>query len=372
MGLYKTRDEILEATSSFQKELIHHWEQQGIDTISHGLKDLEAETERATFWDNPERARKISQKKAAQEKLLLPWKKLKDDLNEFPDLIEIVFEEQNIKKEAIHHLEEELSKLREQYEKLLMTRALMGQDDGEDAILTLTSGAGGTESQDWAEMIFRMYLRWCGQRGFSTDILDLHPGEEAGIKNVSIMVKGESAYGYLKSENGIHRLVRLSPFDSNKKRHTSFCAVHVMPQVNDSIEVEIEEKDLRIDTYRASGAGGQHVNKTDSAIRITHIPSKVVVQCQNERSQHKNKATAMKMLKSKLWDIEKQQKSEDIESRSGEKRDVAWGNQIRSYIMHPYKMVKDLRTGMETSNVEEVMNGGIDPFIEAYLKKYVK
>ena len=217
-------------------------------------------------------------------------------------------------------------------------------------------------------MLLRMYTRWFDRQGFSYETLDLQDGEEAGIKSASLLVKGDSAFGYLKSENGVHRLVRISPFDSNKRRHTSFASVHVAPEIDDEIEVNIEEKDLRVDTYRASGAGGQHINKTDSAIRITHIPTGVVVQCQQERSQHKNRDKAMKMLRSRLYELEREKREEDAESRSGEKRDVSWGNQIRSYVFHPYKMVKDLRTGFETSDPDSIMNGELEDIVKSYLK----
>jgi peptide chain release factor 2 len=217
-------------------------------------------------------------------------------------------------------------------------------------------------------MLYRMYSRWFEKMGFDVEILDFQEADEAGIKSVSLLVKGENAFGYLKGENGVHRLVRISPFDSNKRRHTSFASVHIAPELDDSVNIQIDEKDLRIDTYRASGAGGQHVNKTDSAIRITHIPTGIVVQCQNERSQHKNRDRAMKMLKARLYEIEKARREAEAESKAGEKKDVAWGNQIRSYVMHPYKMVKDLRTGEQTSDVESVMNGDLDNFVFSYLK----
>jgi peptide chain release factor 2 len=258
--------------------------------------------------------------------------------------------------------------MQESFEELLMAEALTGVDDSKNAIVTISSGAGGTESQDWAEMLFRMYTRWFEKRGFAVETVDIQPGEEAGIKSATVIVKGENVFGYLKSENGVHRLVRISPFDSNKRRHTSFASVHIAPDIEEDIEINVDDRDLRVDTYRSSGAGGQHVNKTDSAIRITHIPTGIVVQCQNERSQMKNRSTAMKMLKARLYEMEKERMSEDIESRSGEKRDVAWGSQIRSYVFHPYKMVKDLRTDHETGNIEAVMDGDLDPFVNAYLK----
>ncbi|MEZ4753774.1 MAG: peptide chain release factor 2 [Bdellovibrionota bacterium] len=242
-----------------------------------------------------------------------------------------------------------------------------GDFDQNNAIIEINAGAGGTESQDWAEMLLRMYLRWAEHKGFSTEELDYLPGEGAGIKNATILVEGEYAYGYLRAEQGVHRLVRISPFDSNAKRHTSFASISATPEMDDDIEIEIDETDLRIDTYRASGAGGQHVNKTDSAVRITHIPTNVVVQCQAERSQHKNKARCMKMLKAKLFELMLEEKAEKLNEIKGEKKKIEWGSQIRSYVMHPYQMVKDLRTNYETSAVDAVLDGDLDGFIEAYL-----
>ena len=241
------------------------------------------------------------------------------------------------------------------------------KDDIRDSIISIHPGAGGTESQDWAEMLYRMYSRWTEKKGFKTKILDYQQGDEAGIKDVSIEVRGDYSYGHLKSEKGIHRLVRISPFDSNGKRHTSFASVFVYPLIEDEIDIEINEKDLKIDTYRASGAGGQHVNKTDSAVRITHIPSSIVVQCQNERSQLKNKNTAMKILKSRLYQKSLEERKENLENISGDKKDIAWGSQIRSYVFHPYNLIKDHRTDIQTSNVNSFMDGDIDLFIKEYL-----
>jgi len=244
---------------------------------------------------------------------------------------------------------------------------LSGEHDPLNAILSITPGAGGTESQDWAQILFRMYVRWAEKKGFKAEVLDFQVGEEAGIKGATIGVTGPYAYGYLKAEAGVHRLVRISPFDANKKRHTSFASVFVYPELEEDIEVGINPADLRIDVYRASGPGGQGVNTTDSAVRITHIPTKIVVQCQNERSQHKNKATAMKILKAKLYELKKEEEESKLDTLHKEKKDIAWGSQIRSYVLHPYKMVKDHRTKHETSSADDVLDGNLDGFIQAYL-----
>jgi len=249
-------------------------------------------------------------------------------------------------------------------------RALLGQEaDKNNAILSINAGAGGTESCDWAAMLLRMYTRWAEGKGYQVTLTDQLVGEEAGIKNATVLIKGDYSYGYLKSETGVHRLVRISPFDSNKRRHTSFASVDVIPEVSDDIEVDIKDADLKIDTYRAGGKGGQHVNKTDSAVRITHIPTGIVAQCQNERSQFKNKATALKILKARLYEKERMKKTRELESAYEAKKEIAWGSQIRSYVLHPYSMVKDHRTDYETGKAEAVLNGEIDEFIEAYLKK---
>ena len=270
--------------------------------------------------------------------------------------------------DLLAEIAEELARLMESLEAIEFQRMLSGDHDAGNAIVTVHSGAGGTESQDWAEMLLRMYLRWCEKKGYKTEILDYQEGDEAGIKSVTFTATGEYPYGYLKAEIGVHRLVRISPFDSNKRRHTSFASVFVLPEIEEDLEVEIDESDLRIDTYRASGAGGQHVNKTDSAIRITHLPSGEVVQCQNERSQHKNKATAMKLLKAKLYALKIKEQEEKMDEINADKKEIGWGSQIRSYVMHPYRMVKDLRTGVETGNVDAVMDGDLDRFMVGYLK----
>ena len=267
-------------------------------------------------------------------------------------------------------LEETQTRLREVTVSLAdmeLRQLLGGTDDGRDAIVTLHPGAGGTESQDWAEMLLRMYLRWGDRRGYKTEIMEYQPGEEAGLKRVTFTIAGDYAYGYLKCEAGIHRLVRISPFDANSRRHTSFASVFVYPEIDDTIDVEINESDLRIDTYRASGAGGQHVNKTDSAVRITHLPTNIVVACQNERSQHKNKAMAMRILRSRLYEVEVEKQREMMDSYQKNKKDIAWGSQIRSYVLHPYRMVKDHRTNLEIGNADAVLDGDIDRFIQSYL-----
>lgn len=266
---------------------------------------------------------------------------------------------------------DELSSALDEFRNVLddyeLKQLLKDRDDGRDAVVTINPGAGGTESQDWADMLYRMYTRWLERRGLQYKVLDLQPGDEAGLKNATIEVKGEYAYGYLKAENGIHRLVRISPFDSNARRHTSFASVFVYPIFDTEIEITIDTSDLRIDTYRASGAGGQHVNKTDSAVRITHTPTGLVVQCQNERSQHKNRETAMKMLKARLYQLEREKEQAKMDKLASSKTDIGWGNQIRSYVFQPYTMVKDHRTKEETGNIQAVMDGDIDAFIKAYL-----
>jgi len=267
-------------------------------------------------------------------------------------------------------LNEQIASVGAQLGQMEFRRMLSGEHDMASAIVSINAGAGGTDSQDWAEMLLRMYLRYCERRGWSTTLVDRQDGEEAGIKSATFEVAGEFAFGFLKAESGVHRLVRISPFDSNARRQTSFSSVYVLPDVDEEITVEINETDLRIDTYRASGAGGQHVNRTDSAVRITHVPSGIVVQCQNERSQIKNRATAMKILKARLYEEERRKRDEALQAANDEKSDIGWGNQIRSYVLHPYRMVKDLRTSHETSNPQAVLDGELQPFVEAYLLRF--
>ncbi len=261
------------------------------------------------------------------------------------------------------------NRVSKELEKLDLELKLSGPDDERNVILSIHPGAGGTESQDWAEMLLRMYLRWCERNAFDVEMLDRLDGEEAGLKSATLAVRGSYAYGYLKSETGVHRLVRISPYDSASRRHTSFASVSAFPEIDDDVEIEIDDKDLRIDTYRSSGAGGQHVNVTDSAVRITHLPTNIVVSCQNERSQHKNRATAMKILRARLYDLEMQKRREEQEAREGEKMEAGWGSQIRSYVLHPYRMVKDHRTNLEVGDADSVLDGDIAPFIEAFLRE---
>ncbi len=269
----------------------------------------------------------------------------------------------------IKDIKREIEDLKGSIRDIELRYLLSGEMDRSNAIITIHPGAGGVESQDWAQMLMKMYLKWAERHGFSTQIVDLQLGEEAGIKSVTIMVSGQYAYGYLKTEAGVHRLVRISPFDANKRRHTSFSAVLVYPEVEENIDVEIKDDDIKIDTFRASGAGGQHVNKTSSAVRVTHIPTGIVVSCQNERSQHKNKAMALKILKARLYDLQLKEQERKIEGIIGDKKDISWGSQIRSYILQPYRLVKDHRTGVEIGNVDAVLNGEIDVFIDAYLRR---
>ena len=320
---------------------------------------------REDFWTDPDKAREILKEKSSLDAVVGSWKQLNNDLQESRTLMEMAEEEGD--QAVLEDVRLELEKLESSMRNEELKMMLSNEEDVCHAIVTIHAGAGGTEAQDWAEMLFRMYMRWAERKGFKTQIIDFLAGDEAGTKSVTITIEGEYAFGYMKAESGIHRLVRISPFDAGSRRHTSFASVFVYPEISDEITVEINEKDLRIDTYRSTGAGGQHVNKTDSAVRITHLPTGIVVQCQNERSQHKNRAMAMKVLKSRLYEIKLREKNEKLSEIEKSKKDIAWGSQIRSYVLHPYKMVKDHRTNMETGNVNRVLAGDIDDFIEAYL-----
>lgn len=322
------------------------------------------------FWDNPQEAQQITREKAHLEKEIKGWAVTERALEDLETLIELSAEEGD---DSLHNeIRGEIKKLHTALNRIEVETLLSGDVDFNNAIVSIHPGAGGTESQDWAQMLMRLYTRWAERHGYQVDILDHQPGEEAGIKDVTFNVIGDYAYGYLKAESGVHRLVRISPFDANKRRHTSFVSVFVYPEIEDDITVEISEDDLRIDTYRASGAGGQHVNKTSSAVRITHIPTGIVVQCQNERSQHKNKGTAMKILRARLYEVKRLEREKKMEGLSPEKKDIAWGSQIRSYVLQPYQMVKDHRTNVEAGNVTAVLDGDIDMFIEAYLTAQAK
>lgn len=310
--------------------------------------------------------KKLQKSKAAKDGRLTPYLKISEKFTYLKDSSKILLEEGG--ELFLDEIIEGIKALVDSLEDLELKYLLSGPHDMSNALLTIHPGAGGTESQDWAQILMRMYLRWAEKKGFETEVLDLLQGEEAGIKSATIMFKGPYAYGYLKEERGVHRLVRISPFDSAKRRHTSFTAVLVYPEIEDEVEVEINDEDLRVDTFRASGAGGQHVNKTSSAIRLTHQPSGIVVSCQNERSQHRNKERAMKVLRARLYDLQLKEQEKKMEGITGDKKDIAWGSQIRSYVLQPYRMIKDHRTGVEIGNVDAVLDGGIDTFISASLK----
>ncbi len=335
------------------------------DTRRKEISDLEALTGDPDFWGNRERAEKTMAGINSLKNRFLPWQKIKDELDELKTLYELACEE---KDESFNsEISDSIRDLQQKYEKLRVMELLSDELDSSDAFMTIHSGAGGTEACDWVSMLYRMYSRWSEKRGYKIDIMDILEAE-GGIKSITILIKGDFAHGYLKGETGIHRLVRISPFDSGARRHTSFASVYISPSIDDNIEVDIKPDEIRIDTYRAQGAGGQHVNKTDSAVRITHIPTGIVVQCQNERSQHKNKANAMKVLRSRLYEHYKEEQEKEQEKNAQEKKDISWGNQIRSYVFQPYTMVKDHRNKFEIGNIQAVMDGNIDPFMEEYLK----
>ncbi|MDZ7344868.1 MAG: peptide chain release factor 2 [candidate division KSB1 bacterium] len=333
---------------------------------------LEAKTQSPNFWNDNEKAQAVMRDIAGHREWIEAWKKvnrLREDSAVMLDLAEEAREES-----AFTEAEKEIAMLESAVEELESRSMLSGPDDARNAILTIHPGAGGTESQDWAQMLFRMYVRWIERHGFDYQIIDLQAGEEAGLKDATIEVRGQYAYGYLKAEAGVHRLVRISPFDANKRRHTSFASVFVLPEIEDNVTIKIEEKDLKVDTYRASGAGGQHVNKTSSAVRLTHLPTGIVVQCQNERSQIRNRELAMKLLMAKLYQLKREEERAKLNELEKHKKEIAWGSQIRSYVFQPYTLVKDHRTGVVNRNVQAVMDGELDEFIKAFLmgKRYNK
>ncbi len=338
-----------------------------IEGLRQEGEKLEAETYEEEFWQDITRARKLMQEVKAIKDQVKEYDDLINDAEDLEDLMDLVQEEEDY--QMYGELVEGLRELDLRAEDFKLNTLLSGEFDKNNAILSIHSGAGGLEAQDWAEMLLRLYRRWADSKGFQVDTLDILADTEGGIKSVTLLIKGHNAYGYLKSEKGVHRLVRISPFDSAGKRHTSFASIDVFPEIDDKIEVEINPADLKIDTYRSGGAGGQHVNTTDSAVRISHLPTGVVVQCQNERSQISNRNTAMNMLKAKLIQLKEEEHKERVEDLQGSYNQIAWGSQIRSYVFHPYSMVKDHRTDMELGDVFKVMDGDIDPFINEYLKQ---
>jgi peptide chain release factor 2 len=335
-----------------------------IDKRKEEIASIEKKMSAPDFWDNKEKAQELMEKLSSCKNIVAPYEKILEEIEDFSALAELAGEDDEMLTEA----ESEWKDISAELDKIELLSYLSGKFDAANCFFSIHAGAGGTESCDWASMLLRMYRRWFERKGYKDEIIEYQDGDEAGVKSVTLCVEGNFSYGYLKAERGVHRLVRISPFDSNARRHTSFASVEVFPEINDDVDVEIEEKDLKIDTYRASGAGGQHVNTTDSAIRITHIPTGVVVACQKERSQHKNRATAMKMLRAKLFEIQEEKRRREAEKIQGEKSEMGWGNQIRSYVLHPYQMVKDLRTDVETGNTAAVLDGDLDRFVEAWLK----
>jgi peptide chain release factor 2 len=323
---------------------------------------------RPDFWDRREQAQSIIEQVRSARNVLDPFRRVQAMVDDLVVLLEFA-EAEGEASDSVREGGELWERLGPALDKLELSSFLSGRMDGSNAIFAVSAGAGGTESCDWCNMLFRMYTHWMDRRGFTYEIIDMQAGDEAGLRGATLLVSGEFAYGYLKAEKGVHRLVRISPFDANKRRHTSFAAVDVVPEIDDNIQIEINEGDLRVDTYRSSGAGGQHVNRTDSAIRLTHLATGIVVACQAERSQHKNRATAMRVLRARLYEHEEQKRRQAHAAEFGAKTDNSWGNQIRSYVLQPYQMVKDLRTDVETSNVNAVLDGDLDAFIEAYLRQ---
>jgi peptide chain release factor 2 len=327
------------------------------------LNQILLEETKPDFWNDQQKAKRLLQEKAHLEKEIQRWEQIKKEEVEIQTLLEFSLED----KEFLQEAQERLKRLHLEVKRWEIERLFTEEDDKANAFLNINAGAGGTEAQDWAEMLLRMYLRYAEEKGWKSEIIDLSPGEEAGIKSATLLIRGEYVYGYLKGETGVHRLVRISPFDASRRRHTSFASVSVFPETPDDIKIEIKESDLKIETFRSSGPGGQHVNKTETAVRITHLPTGIVVQCQNERSQYQNKAMALKLLKAKLYELERQKRLEKWKEIHKNQKEIAWGNQIRSYILQPYKLVKDHRTNVERTDAERVLDGDLDDFIEAYL-----
>jgi peptide chain release factor 2 len=356
--------ELREKTSELEERLAELEAFFDVEGLRGEAERLGEQMSRPGFWDDQERAREISARFSRVQDRIGLLEGLRGSLSDSGELLELAAEDGNL----LPEVEEELRRVERVLEEQEVARLFTGEYDEGGAILTINSGAGGVDSQDWAEMLARMYRRWAERRGFGLEVIEYTEGEEAGIKSATFTVSGERVFGLLSAERGVHRLVRISPFDASSRRHTSFASVAVAPLIDDRVEVEVDEKDLKVDTYRASGAGGQHVNKTDSAVRITHLPTGIVVQCQNERSQHQNREAAMRVLRGRLFELERERREQEIASIGGEKADIEWGSQIRSYVLHPYKLVKDHRTGEETANVDRVLDGDLDAFIYAYLK----
>ena len=333
------------------------------------MEEVSALCEDPVLWTKPDEAKQLMREKSGLEKTIGEWESLDREWRDSRELYQMAEEEGDWA--VVEEISQQVKEMLQRVDALELQRMLSDELDINNAFLEIHPGAGGTESQDWAEMLLRMYSRWCEAHGYKVELSDYQPGDEAGCKSVSLRIEGEFAYGYLKTEGGIHRLVRISPFDSAARRHTSFASVYVYPEVDDDFQVEIDDKDLRIDTFRASGAGGQHVNKTSSAIRITHFPTNIVVQCQSGRSQHRNKDEAMKMLKSRLFQLELDKRATEMQAVNDAKSDIGWGHQIRSYVLHPYRMVKDLRTGVEKGNADGVLDGDLDDFLRASLAQRV-
>ncbi len=359
LGDVKDRIESLKDRVSSGLEIL------GISEKEKRIQEIEGKMESTDFWQDKDTANKTLQELKGLKSVIEPWRRVEESVKDVDEMLELVYEDESMMEELVR----ELDKIENELDKLENQLLFSGRFDSKNAILEIQAGAGGTESCDWVSMLMRMYQRWAEKKNYEVNVIHILPGEEAGIKSVSMLIKGPFAYGHLKAERGVHRLVRISPFDANKRRHTSFASVDVVPEIDEDIEVEIKDEDLRIDVFRSTGPGGQSVNTTDSAVRVVHIPTGIVVTCRNERSQLQNKQTALRMLKARLYELEEQRRCEEIAQERGEKKKIEWGSQIRSYVMQPYTMVKDHRTGVETSNVQSVLDGDIDNFIYSYLKQ---
>lgn len=359
-------DEIRLALEEIKPDIQDLGEALGIESIEKEIALLEEKAAKPGFWDDNKESQKILKRTSMLKNKIEDYKKLGAQFEDALALVELANEEEDLS--LLPEAEEELNKVKKELESQRLATLLTGEYDANNAILTFHAGAGGTEAQDWVEMLYRMYCRWGERRHYKVKTLDYLDGEEAGLKSVSILIEGTNAYGFMKSEAGVHRLVRVSPFDSSGRRHTSFASLEVMPEIDDHIEIEISPDDIKMDVFRSSGAGGQHINKTSSAVRLTHLPTGIVTACQNERSQHQNREVAMKMLKSKLIEIKEREHLDKIEDIKGEQKEIGWGSQIRSYVFMPYTLVKDHRTNYEMGNISAVMDGDIDGFINAYLK----